>query len=74
VQEQDGPRRALHAVVATPWLRFKDDLRISVEAASGGGSNVNVSSRSRVGRADFGANLSHVMRFYQTLEAVAGSS
>lgn len=64
-------RDEIHAVVATPWLRFRDDVKISLTEAPGGGTRVQVDSRSRVGRADFGANIAHVMELYGRLDTLA---
>jgi len=68
VAERDHDAHTIHAVVTTPVLRFKDDVRISIESTQGGGSAVKVTSSSRVGRADYGANVSHVIAFYRALE------
>lgn len=65
--DRDAAR--LDAVVTTPWLRFKDDVRIRLERAPAGGTRVQVASRSRVGRADFGANISHIIGYYEALGA-----
>lgn len=61
----------IHAVVATPWLRFRDDVHITLTEAPGGGTRVQVESRSRVGRADFGANIGHIMELYGRVGALA---
>jgi uncharacterized protein (DUF1499 family) len=60
----------IHAVVATPWLRFRDDVNITLTEAPGGGTRVQVESQSRVGRADFGANIAHVMELYRRVDAI----
>lgn len=51
----------IHAVVATPWLGFKDDVRIRLEQSPDEATAVHISSQSRVGSADFGANVAHVL-------------
>ncbi len=61
----------IHAVVTTPWLRFRDDVKIALTEASGGGTRVQVESQSRVGRADFGANIAHVVEIYGQVDALA---
>lgn len=63
-------RNEIQAVVATPWLRFRDDVEVALTAAPGGGTRVQVASRSRNGRADFGANIAHVMALYGRLDAM----
>lgn len=60
----------LHAVVTTPWLGFRDDMQVSLEAGTAGGTIVEITSRSRVGRADFGANLSHIIELHRRLDAL----
>lgn len=67
----DSGRHELHAVVSTPLLGFRDDVRVSLSATGTDASLVQVESQSRVGRADFGANLAHIMELYRRLEALA---
>ncbi len=69
VAERDVETGTLHAVVATRWLHFKDDVVIRLVPATEG-TAVEVRSASRVGRGDFGANTRHVMAFYAQLEQV----
>lgn len=52
-----GPVRA---VVVSALFRFRDDVEIQV-TADGTGAVVDIVSRSRVGRGDFGANVRHVL-------------
>jgi len=66
-------RGSIHAVVATPWLRFRDDVRISLEEGPDGSTLVQVESRSRLGRADFGANIAHVKTLHRRLDALAAA-
>jgi len=49
----------LNAVVATPLLGFRDDVTVRLEPVEGG-TRLHAQSRSRVGKADFGANLRHL--------------
>lgn len=69
VEGADPGAYTIHAVVATPWLGFKDDVRIALEESPGHGTTVQIASRSRVGRADYGANLGHVMELEEALGA-----
>lgn len=69
--EVDAGRNSLHAVVTTPWLRFKDDVHATASEAPGGGTLVEIESRSRVGRADYGANIAHIIELYRRLDAQA---
>lgn len=71
VVDANPGRHEIHAVVATPWLRFRDDVHITLTKASGGGTRVQVESRSRVGRADFGANIGHIMELYGRMDTLA---
>lgn len=66
----DAGQHKLHAVVTTPWLGFEDDVQVSLEAGTEGGTIVDIASRSRVGRADFGANLSHIIELHRRLDAL----
>lgn len=60
----DPATRRLHAVVTTPLLRFKDDFHVTVTPES----SLEIRSSSRVGRADYGANLGHVLAFKHALQ------
>lgn len=71
VVDRDPGADEIHAVVTTPWLRFRDDVNIALTEAPDGGTRVEVESRSRLGRADFGANIAHVMELYGRLDALA---
>jgi len=57
----------LHYVITTKLLRFKDDILISVEALDAERVAIHISSESRVGKADFGANLSHINHLIHAL-------
>jgi uncharacterized protein (DUF1499 family) len=52
----------IEAVDTTFWFGFKDDVVIRV-SPSGGGSRVDVRSKSRVGRSDVGANAKRIQEF-----------
>jgi len=58
----------VRAVAVTPLLGFADDLAVTAEPSPGGGSRLSIRSASRVGRADFGANLRHVMDLMAQLD------
>jgi len=58
----------VRAVVVTPLLGFADDLEVTAGPSPGGGSRLSIRSASRVGRADFGANLRHVMDLMAQLD------
>lgn len=63
VDEREG---RIEAVATTRWFGFKDDVVIRV-AAAGGGSRIDVRSKSRVGRSDLGANARRVQDFLTTV-------
>ncbi len=62
----DAAARVIEAVATTGLLRFKDDVVIEVRP-DGGGSAVHVRSKSRVGRADFGANAERIRAYFAEL-------
>jgi uncharacterized protein (DUF1499 family) len=71
---QESPQEgSLNAEAKTPLLRFVDDVRVWIEARSGGGCRVHMRSRSRVGQGDFGANASRIRAFLQLVEKRADS-
>lgn len=53
---------SVHAIVTTPLLGFKDDITIRVVEDNCSKSTLYIRSKSRVGRADYGANLSHILK------------
>ena len=55
-QNESGGIIQLHFVRATPLWRFKDDIRVRIAPAAGGGSLLTAESRSRVGKGDLGQN------------------
>ena len=60
--------REIRAVATSRLWRFKDDVTISIEPDSDG-SVVNVHSRSRLGKGDFGANARRIRQFQSDLAA-----
>lgn len=71
VTSQSAERGVIVAVATTPVLRFKDDVTIEVKR-DGGGSVVNVRSKSRIGRGDFGANARRIRAFQAALAGQPG--
>jgi uncharacterized protein (DUF1499 family) len=59
----------MHVIVATPLLGFKDDMTIRVMTQADSKSSLYASSKSRIGRADFGANLGHILKLKHTIQA-----
>jgi uncharacterized protein (DUF1499 family) len=55
--------------VATSWLfRFQDDFVIQVRPADGGGSWLEMRSKSRDGKGDFGANYNRIQSFFRLVQ------
>jgi len=54
---------SLEYIVTTSLVKFKDDIKISLKTVSPTSTTFNIRSESRVGRADFGANLGHIIKF-----------
>lgn len=67
--DTDPGQRKIHIVVSTPWLGFKDDIDVNLKQSSSSETTLQISSRSRVGRADYGANISHIVRLQEALGA-----
>lgn len=65
---EDAARRRLHAVVSSRIWRFKDDVMIDIGVAPGG-ARLNISSQSRIGRGDLGANLRHILDLQAAVDA-----
>lgn len=60
----------IEATDATFWFGFRDDVVIRV-AAAGRGSRVDLRSKSRIGRSDFGTNAKRVRDYTRKLEGAA---
>ena len=56
----------IEATATTFWFGFKDDVVIRVAAADGG-TRIDVRSKSRVGRSDFGTNAKRVREYLDRL-------
>jgi hypothetical protein len=68
IEARNDATRELHAVVATALWRFKDDVRIRVDARPDGTSRLYARAQSRVGRGDLGANARHLRELVTALE------
>ncbi len=64
----DGGNHRLEATAASRVFRFKDDVVIRVEAAEDGGSRIDMRSKSRDGRSDFGVNAARIKQFLGQLQ------
>ena len=67
-QSSHTEKNTLHFIVTTALMRFKDDIAITVESIDTNRVTVHIRSESRVGKADFGANLSHVTKLISELD------
>ncbi|HZS06351.1 MAG TPA: DUF1499 domain-containing protein [Blastocatellia bacterium] len=64
--EEDRGNGEINAVDITLIFRFRDDIKITIKP-EGAGTVVNVRSRSRVGKGDFGTNARRIRRFQAEL-------
>jgi uncharacterized protein (DUF1499 family) len=64
---RDPAAGRIEAVDITFWFGFKDDVVVRVAATPGGGSRVEVRSKSRVGRGDAGTNARRIRGFRERL-------
>ncbi len=69
----DGERGRIEATDTTFWYGFTDDIVVRV-SADDGGSRIDVRSKSRVGRGDFGTNARRVRAYLAAIKSAAGSS
>lgn len=58
------------AVATTAFWRFKDDVVVTCDSVAGG-TEINVRSRSRIGKSDFGANAKRIRQFSAALAAAS---
>ena len=61
----------IEAVATSLVYGFKDEIVIRIEAAEGGGSVIDLRSRSRLGRIDRGVNATRIRAFLADLQARA---
>ncbi|BBL71772.1 DUF1499 domain-containing protein [Methylogaea oryzae] len=66
ISAQDREQGEIRAVATTALLRFRDDVTITLRR-DGASVEVNVRSRSRVGKGDFGTNARRIRRFQEEL-------
>lgn len=57
----------IEAVATTRLLRFKDDIAVRLRSAGDARTQVDMRSRSRVGRSDLGTNARRIRRFLSQL-------
>lgn len=66
---ETGSGWRIEAVATSFWYGFKDDFIIRLTPTDGGGTRVDVRSKSRVGLSDLGANAARVRSFMRKLDA-----
>lgn len=65
VNRQEG---RIEATEKLPWFGFKDDVVLRFSGTEDGGTQVDMRSKSRVGRSDIGVNAKRIQRFLRDLE------
>jgi uncharacterized protein (DUF1499 family) len=69
----DDPKtRTIEGVATSALFRFKDDFVIAVRPGEGGGSLVEMRSKSRDGVGDFGVNYKRIQTFFERLVGTGG--
>jgi uncharacterized protein (DUF1499 family) len=67
IVREDPSAGRIEAVATTFWFGFKDDIVVRI-TAEGGGSRVDVRSKSRVGRSDLGTNAQRIRAYQRRLQ------
>jgi len=68
ITRNDPQAHTLEGVATSALFRFQDDFIIEVRPADGGGSLVEMRSKSRDGKGDLGTNYHRIMSFFRILE------
>jgi uncharacterized protein (DUF1499 family) len=71
VVASDPATGRLEATASTSYFKFKDDVVVRVRATAEG-SEVDIRSKSRVGRGDMGANAARMREFLARLQSATG--
>jgi uncharacterized protein (DUF1499 family) len=61
----------IEAVATSAWFGFKDDFIVRLTPVDGGGTRIDIRSKSRVGGSDLGANAKRVREFTKRFNAAA---
>ena len=69
----DGERGRIEATDRTFWYGFTDDIVVRV-SADGNGSRIDVRSKARIGKGDFGTNARRVRAYLAAVKSVSGAS
>ncbi len=72
ITRADSTERLFEAEDTTLLFRFVDDVSVRVRAQAGGGSLIDVRSKSRDGRGDLGANAERIRSFAAQLAGESG--
>jgi uncharacterized protein (DUF1499 family) len=73
VAAADSERGRIEATDRTFWYGFTDDIVVRVRA-EGGGSRIDVRSKSRIGTGDFGTNARRVRAYLAAVKSAGGTS
>lgn len=68
----DAAAGRLEAIATTRWFRFKDDIVVRLRDRPGGGTLVDMRSKSRIGRSDLGTNARRIRTFLRDLQRHLG--
>lgn len=74
VTKRDPVEGTLEAEARTRFLKLVEDVTIRVRPASGQRVSVDVLSRSRVGKGDFGTNARRIHRYLEALDGTLAPS
>lgn len=69
ITRNDPENRTLEGVATSGLFKFHDDFIIEVRPADGGGSLVEMRSKSRDGKGDLGANYHRIVSFFSIVKA-----
>ncbi len=68
ITARDPQKRTIEGVATSALFRFQDDFVIEVRPAEGGGSLIEMRSKSRVGKGDLGANYNRIKDFFRLMQ------
>jgi uncharacterized protein (DUF1499 family) len=68
ITARDQQKRTIEGVATSALFRFQDDFVIEVRPADGGGSLVEMRSKSRDGKGDLGTNYTRIKDFFRLIQ------
>jgi uncharacterized protein (DUF1499 family) len=68
ITSNDPATRTIEGLATSALFRFKDDFVVQVRPAAGGGSLIEMRSKSREGKGDFGSNYNRIQSFFRLLK------